>query len=421
MLYRILVSLLIITLVISIGITGFLFYLLYTKDTIPVSETAYDMRNYTAPNADIDSYSVNIKQNTDINENLEESKNDENKTDTGGTENAPIKETLKIAAVGDINLGRGVKIMVEKQEKRYIYPFEEVVDILKQNDVVFGNLEEPITSSTKGLTGIDEGGKYVLKNDPEAINGINYAGFNLLSLANNHILDYYEKGLLETMEILDRNNIAYAGAGRNLEEARKPAVLEKKGQRIGMLAYTDMAEVVYKGDPPLMFLAKEDSSGVAPTKREYILEDIEKHRDSFDILIVSMHWGVEYSYEPTEKQVALAHEIIDSGADILIGHHTHRCQGVEIYKGKPIFYSLGNFLFDQNNPLNQEGFIFEMEIEDKKLTALSGTPFKIVNKSRIVPSKGAEAQEMLEREKYLSEKLNSVCRIEDDKIIFEIR
>ena len=119
--------------------------------------------------------------------------------------------------------------------------------------------------------------------------------------------------------------------------------------------------------------------------------------------------------------MALAHEIIDSGADILIGHHTHRCQGVEIYKGKPIFYSLGNFLFDQNNPLNQEGFIFEMEIEDKKLTALSGTPFKIVNKSRIVPSKGAEAQEMLEREKYLSEKLNSVCRIEDDKIIFEIR
>jgi len=419
MLYRIFVSLLIIITIISISITGFLFYLLYAENTLPAAETVSDMQNHTDTESD-SADSFNTEQDTgDIKNSFGESKNGEDKVNIN-TENTPVKETLKIVAVGDINLGRGVKAWVEKQEKRYIYPFEEVVDILKRNDVIFGNLEEPITASTKGLAGIDEGGKYVLKNDPEAINGIIYAGFNLLSLANNHILDYYEKGLLDTMEILDRNNIAYAGAGKNLEEARNPAVLEKKGQKIGMLAYTDMAEVVYKGDPPLMFLAGEETCGVAPTRKEYILEDIKKYRNSFDILIVSMHWGVEYSYEPTESQVALAHEIIDRGADIIIGHHTHRCQGVEIYKGKPIFYSLGNFLFDQNNPLNQESFIFEMEMEDKKLTALSGIPFKVINKSRIVPAKGAEAKEMLEREKILSEKLNSVCRIEDDKIIFDI-
>jgi len=127
---------------------------------------------------------------------------------------------------------------------------------------VFGNLEEPITSSTHSLTGIKEGGKYVLKNDVEAIEGIKYAGFNLMNLANNHILDYYERGLFDTMDILDKNGIKYAGAGRNLEEARKPAIMEVKSMKVGMLAYTDMAEIVYKGNPNYKLRPERTSRGL---------------------------------------------------------------------------------------------------------------------------------------------------------------
>ncbi|MCX8131806.1 MAG: CapA family protein [Clostridia bacterium] len=330
-------------------------------------------------------------------------------------------EILKITAVGDILLGRSVGLRVIKQPSRYAYPFEKVADFLRRGDIVFGNLEESITSSTKGLTGIKQGGKYVLKNEVEAIEGLKYAGFNLFSLANNHILDYYEKGLYDTIEILNKNGIAYAGAGRNLEEARKLTIIEKKGIKVGLLAYTDMAEITYKGNPPLSFLAKDNKSGVAPTKIEYIREDMAKARGMVDLLIVSLHWGIEYTYEPTKKQVEIAHEIIDQGADILIGHHTHRFQSIEIYKEKPIFYSLGNFIFDQRDPENQQGFLMEMEYKDKKLARLSGIPFKIRDVSQIVPQSGKDAAEIIYREIKLCEKMDTPSHMENDKIIFDIK
>jgi len=145
----------------------------------------------------------------------------------------------------------------------------------------------------------------VLKNDVEAIEGIKYAGFNLMNLANNHILDYYERGLFDTMDILDKNGIKYAGAGRNLEEARKPAIMEVKSMKVGMLAYTDMAEIVYKGNPNYKFAAGEDKPGVAPRPLKFddsIKKDIEELRSKVDILIVSLHWGVEESFEVLPEQ-----------------------------------------------------------------------------------------------------------------------
>jgi poly-gamma-glutamate synthesis protein (capsule biosynthesis protein) len=246
------------------------------------------------------------------------------------------EDSLKIIAVGDILLGRSVKTKVEAQKDRYLYPFEKVAGIMNKGDVVFGNLEESITSSTKSLTGIHEGGKYVLKNEVEAIKGIKYSGLNLLSLANNHILDYYEKGLFDTIKILDKNNIGHAGAGKNIAEARKPAIVEKKGLKIGLLAYTDMAYITYKGNPKLSFYADTNKAGVAPTREEYILQDIAKARGKVDILIVSLHWGVEDSFNATSEQIKFAHKLIDNGVDIILGHHPHHYQGIEIYMGKPI-------------------------------------------------------------------------------------
>jgi len=340
---------------------------------------------------------------------------------TVNTPTLPKSESsLNVVAVGDILLGRSVKTRVEAQKDRYLYPFEKVVGMFHNGDVVFGNLEEAITSSTKSLTGIHEGGKYVLKDEVEAIKGIKYSGLNLLSIANNHILDYYEKGLFDTIKILDKNKIAYAGAGKNISEARKLTIIEKKGLKIGLLAYTDMAYITYKGNPKLSFYADVNKAGVAPTKEEYILQDIKKAREKVDILIVSLHWGVEDSFISTPEQVKFAHKLMDRGVDIILGHHPHHYQGIEVYKGKPIVYSMGNFLFDQNHPENQEGFILNMKFTDKKLSSMEAVPMRIINMSQVVPQFGKNAAALLQRELGLCKKLKAKCSIIDSKIVFDL-
>mgnify|MGYP000935940457 CR=1 FL=1 len=335
----------------------------------------------------------------------------------------PTPEPLKIVAVGDILLGRGVQSRLKNANKDYIYPFLETAHILKQGDVVFANLEEAITSRTHSLTDIKNGGKYVLKNPVDSINGLKYAGFNLFSLANNHILDYYEEGLFDTIKILEENDIKYSGAGKNLEDAKKPAILEKKGYKIGLLSYTDFAEVTYKGNPPLKFIAGENKAGVV--KRpinfdDFIKSDIENLRKEVDILMVSLHWGNEESFEIWDSQVEFAHNLIDNGVDVILGHHPHQFQGIEIYKGKPIFYSLGNFIFDQNDPENQESFIMTMEFRDNMLVSLEGVPVRTIGKIQVVPQKGEDAKNILTREIDLCKKLNTKCEIIDDKLVFDL-
>lgn len=327
---------------------------------------------------------------------------------------------VRIVAVGDILLGRGVSWWVESQKRGYTYPFEKVTDILKKGDVVFGNLEESITDSTHSLDGIENGGKYVLSNKTKAFEGIKYAGFNLLNLANNHILDYYDRGLYDTITILDKNGIAHAGAGRNLDEARKLAIIEKNNMKIGLLSYTDMAEAIYKGKPPLKFSAGKDKAGVAPRIYKYIKEDVREARGKVDILIVSFHWGKEGSFDILPEQTELSYELLDDGVDIILGHHPHQFQGIEFYKGKPIIYSMGNFIFDQNDPVHQESFIVDMEYQDNRITGMSLIPVRTVKKSQIVPQTGSNAATLLKREVNLCTKLGVKCHIESDKVVFDL-
>lgn len=327
-------------------------------------------------------------------------------------------EPFRIEAVGDILLGRGVGMRLDNQKRGYIYPFENVSELLKKGDIIFGNLEESITDSSNSLVDINHGGKYVLKNKLEAFDGIKYAGFNLLNLANNHILDYYDKGLFDTIDILDKNSIAHSGAGRNIDEARKPALIEKKGVKVGMLSYTDMSEVVYKGNPPISFIAGKNKAGVVPRDYNYIKEDVAKVRKDVDILIVSLHWGKEESFEVLHEQRDEAKKLLDSGVDIILGHHPHQFQGIEIYKGKPIVYSMGNFLFDQNDPENQESFILNLEYNDKKLTYFSATPVRTIEKTQVILPTGQNAENLLKREQDLSSKLDSKCEIKDDKLVY---
>jgi len=338
-------------------------------------------------------------------------------------ENDEKEEPLSIVAVGDIMLGSGVESRLKKQSLSYTHVFEKVADLLKEGDVIFGNLEAAITDRTHGLTAYSKTnthGKFVLKSSTKSFEALKYAGFNMLSLANNHILDYYQEGLFDTIDILEENGIAFSGAGRNLEEARKPAIIEKNGLKIGLLSYTDFADIVYAGNPKISFAAGENKAGVAPIKYEHIKEDIASIESEVDILMVSLHWGVEESFEILPSQVELAHDLIDSGADIILGHHPHQFQGMEVYKGKPIFYSLGNFIFDQNDPENQESFIINMQFAGTKLTAISATPVRTIDKIQVTPVFGDDAKQLLEREAELSSKLGTDFRIENDKLLLDI-
>jgi len=365
----------------------------------------------------------NIASNTTSNNDSDDTLQDTNRDITTGEEikEAPSKR-ISITASGDILLGRGVEYYLKSAGLSYTYPFEEISEILKRGDIIFGNLEEPFTSSVHGLINIDKGGKYVLKNEVEAFEGIKYAGFNLLNLANNHILDFYAEGLQETISLLESEGIVYAGAGMNIDEARKPGIIEKNNVKVGMLAYTDMSEVVYIGEPNLYFKAEENKPGVAPRYEDYniIKEDIDKIRDQVDLLIISLHWGIEESFIVTNEQKQYAYNLLDAGADIILGHHPHQFQGIEIYKGKPIVYSLGNLIFDQNDPENQEAFILYMEYEDGKLVKFTGTPVRTINKTQVVPQKGDSALNILQRQIDLCAELGTHCYIEDDQLVFSL-
>ena len=203
-----------------------------------------------------------------------------------GKQNEQVPAKTNIIAAGDIMLGRGVAKSLKARGASFSYPFVEVESILEQGDIVFANLEHPLTERVESL---DPKSKIVLRAEPEAVSGLAFAGFNMVSLANNHMMDYYKGGLLDTLEVLKTNQILHAGAGESLQQAREPAILQKNGFRAGVLAYTEMAGIVHPGNPPLRFAADASQAGVAPLKLDWIEEDIRFLREKVDILIISLH------------------------------------------------------------------------------------------------------------------------------------
>jgi Putative enzyme of poly-gamma-glutamate biosynthesis (capsule formation) len=327
-----------------------------------------------------------------------------------------VQPLLKLVAVGDIMMGRAVGKRLGNNPEGYYAAFKDVAATLKQGDIVFANLESPLTSSTNSLS---KKNKIILKASPDCIDALKNAGFNVLSLANNHMMDYYDKGLFDTMKLLNENKIAYTGAGKNLDEARKPVIIEKNGLRFGIISYTDMA-YTYVGNPSINYAASDNRAGVVPRKYELIHEDIVKLRGKVDLIAVSLHWGVEETFKITPEMTEFAHRLLDDGADMILGHHPHQFQGIEVYKGKPIIYSMGNFIFDQNDPENMETFIMEMDYEKNVLKSLSAIPVKIVDKSRAEIQKPSDAADLIGREMNLCNQLGTSCSMKEDKLVFNL-
>ncbi|HVP37418.1 MAG TPA: CapA family protein [Terriglobales bacterium] len=301
---------------------------------------------------------------------------------TSKSENPFLSREHTMILVGDIMLSRGVDITM--RNKGYLYPFKNLAEITNSADVTFGNLESPL--STRGMKGDQI---YAFRGNPQAVKGLVYAGFKVLNLANNHSYDYGRKAFEETLEILKKNKIQTIGAGKNLAEARRPAIFDLGDLRIAFLGY-DLS--------PGAFPAGQDHPGVAKGMHTWIIQDIEKLKESADLVIVSFHWGIEYRDFPTEYQKSLAHMAIDCGADIIVGHHPHTFQGIEIYKGKLIAYSLGNFIFDQKDLKNNQSIILKVTFNDEKLMRVEIIPIEMVTFPRSPKiAEGEMAQEILDR------------------------
>lgn len=236
-----------------------------------------------------------------------------------------------LAAVGDIMLAGSASSTLSQQG--YDYPFAATRHLLRDADIAVGNLEAPLARNGEEFTGK----KFRFKASPRAASALRRAGFSVVTLANNHIMDYGASGLRETMASLRRENILFAGAGGNLAEARKPALVRKNGVNVAFLAYS----LTF----PVEFYAGPVRPGAAPGYSSLFRKDIKKAKSSADYVVVSFHWGAEGAAVPKSYQVRVAREAVDAGADVVIGHHPHVLQGVERYRERLILYSLGNFAF----------------------------------------------------------------------------
>ncbi len=310
---------------------------------------------------------------------------------------------LRIAAVGDIMLGGTAA--PEMLKYGYDYPFEPTKDILKQAQIVFGNLEGPLTDA-----GTAEAAKqYVFRSPPDMVApALARAGFNVVSLANNHTLDYGPAGLEDTRAALEKAGIRHVGAGRNDIEARQPVYMMADGVTVAVLAYS----LTF----PEEFWAGPDKAGTAFGHERHVRADVATARATADIVVVSFHWGQEGKTELRDYQTQLAHAAIDAGASAVLGHHPHILQGVEQYKHGVILYSLGNFAFGSYSNSATRSAVALLTFRDRQWRELKMVPLNVKNVEVVFqprPLVGRDAAEVVEHLQQLSQSLGTTLENRD--------
>lgn len=249
--------------------------------------------------------------------------------------------------------------------KDYFFDFLKIID---KDTIHISNLECPLTTSRDKIfkTGPN------LKADTSFVECLKRAKVDYTCLANNHIKDYGTQGISDTIRTCADNKIGVVGAGLTEKSARKPIIIEQDNVKIGILNY---CEEEYNGETG-------SSYGANLIDEINIWYDIKEIKNSVDLLFVVLHWGKEMYHYPTPRQARLAKYIIDQGADGIIGHHSHVRGSYEVYKGKPIIYSLGNFYFQENNPDKEwfKGVFCKISINSKKIDKINIYSYEQTNK-----------------------------------------
>ena len=246
-----------------------------------------------------------------------------------------MKKTIQITAVGDMILACGVENLINRKGHDYI--LKMVKPHINGNNIVIGNLECPI--SNIGLSNVNRG---LVVARPNTLDVLTDVGFNAVSLANNHMMDFGISGLQDTIIELKNRNIDYAGAGLDEQSKKQPGKIAE---------YDNVTLLSYYGK------SKKNHGGTNGAEINRVLADIQKAKNENHLIIVMIHWGIYNRKLPQKYQVDFAHQMIDSGANLVLGSGPHVLQPVELYNGGVIAYSLGNFLFDHhtiNNPPNPD-------------------------------------------------------------------
>lgn len=315
-------------------------------------------------------------------------------------------QSIQLSAVGDVMLDRGVKSSIEKNSP--LYPYKKIMDILNKDDITLGNLECPITEIG---TPVLKRKSIIFKADPSNARVLKAAGFDVFNLANNHSMDQGGIGLLNTIKFLNKSGLRYFGGGDNQSTAEKPLYIKLKGISIGFVGYSEF--------PPEGYFSINGKPDISYIEEKSLSNSIKRAKKSCDLLIAIFHWGKEFDFYPSKYQQSIAKLACDSGADIIIGHHPHVIQAVEKYKGKYIFYSLGNFIFDKQLPQRtDESGILQLKITRKQIVNISLLPIKIIGCQPSLTT-NLEAVNIFNHLKYCSEGLGADMKYDGRRILFK--
>jgi poly-gamma-glutamate synthesis protein (capsule biosynthesis protein) len=271
-------------------------------------------------------------------------------------------------AAGDVSLGRDVGQRILRDAG--FDPFAEIRPLLSRADVSFANLESPLSEQngetehpTKPLTFVGP---------PSGAALVARAPFHVMSLANNHVWDYGERGFLDTLDALDESGVRYAGASRRPGEQYRPTVLSVNGWSVAFLAVT---HVWNPGD----FRGHQADERVAWANDARLVEAVHRARSEHDLVFVSYHGGREYSETPAQEPVDVAKIVMDAGADAVLAHHPHVPQGIGWFEKRPVFYSLGNFVFGKyrDDEWTARGFVARLTFEPDRKLAVAVCPYRI--------------------------------------------
>ena len=319
--------------------------------------------------------------------------------------------TLK--AVGDLMLGGNVGQKIKHQGADYL--FDPIRSTLSDADITIGNLECPLTDRGNP----DTSKKFAFRGPIGSAASLKKANFSVVVLANNHVMDYGPIGLYDTMNELKKAGISPVGAGSNFEEACRPLILDVRGMKIGILAFSYATR------------ARRNQPGCCPFDPEFMAGLIRRTRSNVDSLVVSIHYGLEYVDYPNRSAISLFRRAVESGANLVLGHHPHVVQGIESYKNGLIVYSLGNFVSgfsDQelrglyysntalalytNDPPSVsdmrpiQSFILHCELDGNGVSSHTVIPVKSDDRFQVWPMDETEGAVFLEKMKRLSERLS---------------
>ncbi len=281
------------------------------------------------------------------------------------------------------------------------YPFLEIAPVFRDADIAFANLETPLSDRARYIG--------AFRTPTAFADGLRWAGFDVVSTANNHALDAEGQGLVDTKEALWRAGVGSVGTGENLEDARRPFIVERKGIRVAFLAYAIAVNIDNSWALP-------DRPGVVPLDPFIIKEDIRRVRDDVDFVAVSFHWAIENSQDTHPQARAFAQDIVDAGADLILGHHPHMPRGVEVYKGRVIFYSFGNLIFGHNHDYWMNNYVARMTLTPAGIAKVEVLPVAGVGQNLSQPYvlTGDEAREVLEDIQTRSAELGTPMEIRGD-------